>query len=484
MTAELNLAGDAPGPELPNNVEAEAALLGGLMIDNRLVDQVADYLTSDHFFEPLHGRIYDAIVREHNLQRTANPITLRPYFIDDEAAKEVGGPKYLAQLTGSGAAVIGAVDFAKQVLEMAQLRQMIGVAREIEKRAADTSERTSFAELATFAESEIALVAHDTADGLVELSAGEAAARAIRAGENPALGGILSGISPIDEAIGPIRRKDLIIVAARPGMGKSVVATGYAVAAARRSMAMFEAGEIPRPYGILLFSLEMTAEQLGARMLSDMTLEAGALAVPYEFIESGKLHMKQSRRVMEAQEELARLPLQIIDIGQATTGRMNALIRRWKRRFAARGIDLELCIVDYLQKLKANEKTRDLYERITAVAQDVKTSAKVNDVGMMALAQLSRAVETRPDKRPQLSDLRDSGQIEQEADTVLFLFRSEYYLAATEPPLGDDGREKWEAALEACRHRMEFICAKRRQGQTGKRFGNFHGAFAAVRESL
>jgi len=457
---------------LPQNVEAEAALLGALMIDNRLVERLADRLEPAHFFEPLHGRIYEAIVGRCALNQISNPVTLKPYFEADEAMKEVGGPSYLAQLTGSGAAVIGATGFAEQILELARLRAMIGVGRSIAERAADTSEEVSFPSILAFAEEAIADVSRESEDGVSECTAAEAGDRAMRAGENSKMRGVLSGIAPIDEALGPIKRKQLVIMGARPGMGKSATASSYSLGAAARG------------HGVLFFSLEMSDEEIGARMLSDMTFQFDGRGVPYGLIEAGELTMPQVRRLNEARDQLAELPLQIIDIGQSSTGKLNAMVRRWKRRFAARNQSLELVVVDYIQKLRPNHRVKDRYEAITEVSQDLKTLAKVHNVGVLGLAQLSRGVEQRQDHRPQLSDLRDSGQIEQDADGVMFLYRQQYYLEASEPPEdGSDARLKWERGLELCKNRIEFIVAKRRQGRTGKRVGEFHGAFSAIRAS-
>lgn len=472
---------EAVAAELPHNVEAEAALLGALMIDNRLCDRVSDRLVSEHFFEALHGRIYDAVLREHQLGRKANPVTLKPYFTDDPAMRQLGGAAYLAQLTGSGAAVIGADDFAHQIVELARLRAMIGVGRAIAEKAGDTSTLLSFPEIVAYAESEIAEISRESSDGAEELAAADCADRAIRAGEDSQRRGVLCGCEPIDEALGQLRRQQLAIVGARPGMGKSALATDYAIGAARRGLELYEAGTIARPIGIILFSLEMSAEEIGARMLSSLTFTYDGHGVPYDLIESGQMNRQQIRRIVEARDLLERLPIQVIDIGQSTTARLGSLVRRWKRRFDARGIDLELVIVDYLQKLRPATRVKDRYEAITEVSQDLKTLAKVNKIAVMALAQLSRGVEQRGDHRPQLSDLRDSGQIEQDADIVLFLYRAQYYLEASEPGANDAGRATWEAAIEECRHRIEFICAKRRQGKTGKRIGEFHGAFAAMR---
>lgn len=457
-----------PAQELPHNVEAEAALLGALMIENRLCDRIGDRLDSAHFFEPLHARIYEAIQREASLGRKATPVTLKPYFDSDPGIAEVGGPGYLAQLTGSGAAVIGADSMAAQIVELAKRRALLGRLAEISSDAHNWER--PFAELCAEAEAAIAEASREALDGSIEISAAEAIDRAMKAGEDSHRAGVLSGIEALDDLIGPIRRKQLAILAGRPGMGKSALAGSYGRAAAHRG------------HGVLFISLEMSAEELGARIASDETFDGKGQPVPYGLIERGMQRREDIRRVREARDRIAEIPLEIIDIGQATTGRVNALARRWKRRMKARGQELELIIVDYLQKLRPNHKTRDRIEGVAEISQDLKSIAKDNDVGVLALSQLSRAVEQRADHRPQLSDLRESGQIEQDADLVLFLYRAEYYLAACEPR--DDGsaeRLKWEQAAEACRGLIEFICAKRRQGQTGKAIGRFYGALAAVR---
>lgn len=476
MSGALALRPEEP-PAPPANVEAEAALLGALMIENRLIDRFADKLIPEHFFEAIHGQIYSAILRENSLGRAANPVTLRPYFADDPALKEIGGAGYLAKLTGSGASLIAAKDFADQIIELARRRALLARLQAI---AIDDWERP-YPELVAEAEAAIADAGREASDGLLELSAAECADRAMKAGEDRHQRGIISGIEPIDQALGPIRRKQLIIMAGRPGMGKSATASSYAIGAAKVGLELHEQGEIDQPIGVLYFSLEMSADEIGARMVSDATYRGDGQAVPYYLIENGIAGRDQIRRVMAARDELERLPLQIIDIGQSTTGRLNSLIRRWKRRMAAQDISLELVIVDYLQKLRPDFKARDLYEKITEVSQDLKSIAKVNDVGILALAQLSRAVEQRPDHRPQLSDLRDSGQIEQDADGVLFLYRQEYYLEQTKPDQDDPGQARWEEAFAACENKIEFICAKRRMGRTGKRIGHFYGAFSAVR---
>jgi replicative DNA helicase len=806
-------------PALPHNIEAEAALLGAMMCDNRLIDQIADRLMPDHFFEPLHQRIYSAIVREQALGRSVTPVTLKPYFDGDPAMKEVGGPAYLAQLTGSGAAIIGARDFARQIEELALLRTLITTAETIAAKARDTSEDVSPARLIAEAEASIAAVSRGEV-GLKELSAAECIAAAQDAidRQDP---GITCGITAIDRSMGPIRKGNLAIIAARPGMGKaqpldaliltpagyvemgdlvvgqelasidgepsfvagifpqgekqifrvtfsdgraveccgehlwkvcyrewsddrilstddlaqmlqrqryqgrlwidrisgewgddwrrpidpwllglligdgnlcsgavrfstadpeiidrvrslmpdglSVVHAGnydyrvtggqrggaenqiqrrlfdlgligtrsdtkfippeyltasraqrlsllqglmdsdgwaekhgairfstaserlahdvcwlvrslggvcsirsrtpsysykgepkegrlsytcrirmdhpeeaftlqrkvercgrksnplrlniagiepvrkapaqciavshpsrlyvtndfavthntatavsYAIGAAKRRLTD-EAGQERQP-GVLFISLEMTAEELGERMACDLAFEYQH-QLPYQAVVDGRLSPELHRSLAKAHSEMRDLPIQVIDASGLTIHRIGTIVRRWKRRFEARGQRLDLVIVDYLQKV-AGSRGLNRFEAITEISQGLKEIAKLNEVGVLALAQLSRKVEERPDKRPQLSDLRESGQIEQDADIVTFLLRDEYYLAKAEPAQHDEAKhDAWRAALDLVAGEIDFICAKRRKGRETTAKGRFYGAYQAVRDA-
>jgi replicative DNA helicase len=463
---------------LPHNIEAEAALLGAMMCDNRLIDQIADRLMPDHFFEPLHQRIYSAIVREQALGRSVTPVTLKPYFDGDPAMKEVGGPAYLAQLTGSGAAIIGARDFARQIEELALLRTLITTAETIAAKARDTSEDVSPARLIAEAEASIAAVSRGEV-GLKELSAAECIAAAQDAidRQDP---GITCGITAIDRSMGPIRKGNLAIIAARPGMGKTCVAVSYAIGAAKRRLTD-ETGKERQP-GVLFISLEMTAEELGERMACDLAFEYQH-QLPYQAVVDGRLSPELHRSLAKAHFEMRDLPIQVIDASGLTVHRIGTIVRRWKRRFEARGQRLDLVIVDYLQKV-AGSRGLNRFEAITEISQGLKEIAKLNEVGVLALAQLSRKVEERPDKRPQLSDLRESGQIEQDADIVTFLLRDEYYLAKAEPAQHDEAKhDAWRAALDLVAGEIDFICAKRRKGRETTAKGRFYGAYQAVRDA-
>ena len=441
------------------NIEAEAMLLGSMMMSAPLIDQAADIVTAEHFAEPLHSRIFAAILATHSAGKPANPVTLKPLFERDPRIGEVGGPGYLAKLTGSGAAMIGATGFAEQVRELAQRRSIADKAREVVAAAEDgTVELSAVVELLDTASAE----AGHNEGRAGEYSAAEALRLVIDGLDAPVTGARCGVIPSLDALLGPMRPTQLVIGAGRPGMGKTAVAVSYGLGAAERG------------HGVLMFSLEMGAEQLGERM-------AASLAnVPHEAIRDRTMSAEQKREVCRAFAAIEKLPFQIIDKPGVTLAQVRRMVRRWKRRFEARGRKLELVIIDYLQLMGGSTK-HGRYELVSEISRGLKALAKEEGVCVFALSQLSREVEKRPDKRPSLSDLRESGQIEQDADAVIFFLRLEYYLQQAEPPIGDPGRAKWEAELDACRNDIEMICAKRRNGRTGTRMAKFHGEIQAVR---
>jgi len=464
-----------PAPQaLPQNVEAEGALLGALMIDNRLVEDVQLKLRPDHFFEPVHGRIYEAILRMTDANRVANPVTLKPMFDGDEAMKEVGGPAYLAQLTGSGAAIIGARDFAAQIYDLALLRALVGVGRDLVEGALDTSEEVAPLAQIERAETELYKVAEEGgAEGKAK-SFGDAsklalemAERALNSGGH--LSGFTTGLDSLNTKIGGLHKSDLTIVAGRPGMGKSALGTNFAVAAAKRFLRDAEDGIAPEKSAgapVALFSLEMSADQLATRILAEQS------GITSENLRTGRITQHEFRDLARAAAELQSLPLYIDDTPGLTIAALRTRARRLKRQ---KGIGM--IVVDYLQLLQGTGRGNDnRVQEISEISRGLKQLAKELDVPVIGLSQLSRQVEQREDKRPQLSDLRESGSIEQDADIVLFIYREEYYVAAHEPkrPIeGDDAKifeqyEQWQRDMERVYQLAELIVAKQRHGATGK----------------
>ena len=467
---------DVPAtPVLPHNIEAEAALLGALMIDNRLVEDVQLKLRSDHYFEPLHGRIYDAILRMTDKNMVANPVTLRPMFEADEAMREVGGPAYLAQLTGSGAAIIGARDFAQQIYDLALLRSLVAVGRDMVEGALDTSEEVAPLSQIERAEGELYRVAEQGGgEGKVK-SFGEATKLAIEQAERALnsgghLSGVTTGLDGINAKVGGLHRSDLLILAGRPGMGKSSLATNMAFAAAQRFVRDQEDGIDPAKSAgapVAIFSLEMSADQLATRILSE---ESG---ISSENLRMGKISQQEFRQLARAAADLQTLPLYIDDTPGLTIAALRTRARRLKRQ---KGIGM--VVIDYLQLLQGSGRSSsdNRVQEISEISRGLKQLAKELDVPVLALSQLSRAVEQREDKRPQLSDLRESGSIEQDADIVMFIYREDYYVAAREPkrPMdGDDAKifeayEQWQRDMERVYGTAELLIAKQRHGATGK----------------
>ncbi len=444
------------------NVEAEALLLGALMCENSLIERALEVVNPDDFYEALHGRIFSVIVREFSLGRAANPVTIKSYFDDDAALKELGGAGYLGALTGSGAAPIMAMSAAAQIADMAKRRRLIEGLKHASSVAADMNATNN----EVVAAADAAISPEEGADsGIVQTTAHDAFWEMIQDGENNDPGVTAPNMPSFNEAMGPARPHHLCILAGRPGMGKTCAAMSYALSAAQDGN------------GVLFVSLEMSRIELMQRAASDLLFD-GEHGIPYSAIRDNNLTANARDRLHNCGRKLRELPFNIIDAGSLTIGRLNMLVRRHKRRMEAKGTPLRLVVVDYLQLLNPDHRTNSAVEAVSAVSRGLKSIAKTYDVAVIALAQLNRAVENRDDKRPKLSDLRDSGQIEQDADAVIFLYRDEYYLR-----LGGDGGnpDMFEIALDKVRGKIEFICAKRRNGEAKTTVGQFHGGFQAVR---
>ncbi|MCL6698170.1 replicative DNA helicase [Sphingomonas sp. NSE70-1] len=465
----INEGAETPAtPALPQNIEAEAALLGALMIDNRLVEDVQLRLKPHHFFEPLHGRIYEAILRMTDKNMVANPVTLKPIFDADEAMKEVGGPAYLAQLTGSGAAVIGARDFAAQIYDLALLRALVGVGRDMVESALDTSEEVEPLAQIERAESELYRVAEEGGTANAVKSFGDATRLALEQAEKALnsgghLSGITTGLDGVNTKVGGMHKSDLVILAGRPGMGKTSLATNIAFSAAQRFLRDQEDGIEPSKSAgapVAFFSLEMSADQLATRILAEQS------GISSENLRMGKISQQEFRSLARAAGELSTLPLYIDDTPGLTIAALRARARRLKRQ---KGIGM--VVVDYLQLLQGTGKgggNDNRVQEISEISRGLKQLAKELDVPVMALSQLSRAVEQREDKKPQLSDLRESGSIEQDADMVWFVFRPDYYVAAKQPAEDHPEFAAWQEEMARVYGTAELIVAKQRHGATGK----------------
>ncbi len=481
---ELNAqTGQDGGPQLPANVEAEAAFLGACLIDNRVLEDLPVPLTAEHFYEPLHGRIFERIQYVTGNNLLASPVTLKPYFETDEAMRALGGPGYLAQLTGSAASLIGARDFARQIHELALLRELVAVGRSLVESATDTSKSLDPAAQIEAAESALYRVAGGDAELGQARTLTQAATvavanvqKALNSGGH--LSGITTGLDSVNAKIGGLHPSDLIILGGRPGMAKTSLATNIGFAAAQRWVRDQQDG-IPDDKNmgakVAFFSLEMSSDQLATRILAEQS------QISSESLRMGRISHADFDNLTDAAARLHGLPLFIDDTPALTIAGLRTRARRLKRRH-----NIGLIIVDYLQLLQGSSKAGDnRVQEISEISRGLKTLAKELNVPVLALSQLSRAVESRDDKRPQLADLRESGSIEQDADIVMFLFREEYYVLGREPkkPQADDDvkihddHAKWAMELERVAGLSELIVAKQRHGATGKVRLHFEAKF-------
>lgn len=470
----MSAATTQPAPAAPlRNVETEAALLGALMIDNRLVDRVADIVAAGDFYEPLHERLFAAIVGEVSAGRRADPILLRPMFAHDPAMEQLGGVAYLASLTGSGAALIGAVDFARQVADLGKRRRLYDGLGELMARAHDDLDAPVEA-LADKIDATLtaALQREHAARSMTMAQAFDATLTEIEAearGEAPT-GLEVAGLDDWNDLTGNMRRGEVVILAGRPSMGKTAVGLSAALAAARAG------------HGTLFVSLEMGVGELTKRAIADLIYDYGQSAT-YTQVQRGEFTSDDRARIAEAREQIATWPLILHEDAGLKVGRLAMMIRRYKRQMIAKGATLDVVFIDYLGLIQGDSRNPKRYEVVGEISRTIKTLARELNVAIVLLAQLNREVERREDKRPQLHDLRDSGEIEQDADTVLFVYREEYYLTRNEPEPGAKGRDEWELALQACRDRVELISAKVRKGKIGRRNCHFFAAHQAVRGS-
>lgn len=457
---------------LPANIEAEAAFLGAVLIDNRVLEELPSPIRPEHFFEPVHQRVFERILTLLDRSAVVTPVTLKPYFEADEALKELGGITYLARLTADGQGLLAPRELAEQIYDLALLRELVSVGRNLVEGALDTSD--SVAPMKQIEEAEAALfkvaegaggqseaesfgMATHKALGMIEM--------AINSGGN--ISGKTTGLTSINQKIGGLHDSDLIILAGRPGMGKTALVTNIAFNCADRFL-RDKADGIEDTVGapVAFFSLEMSADQLATRILSE---QAG---ISSELLRMGKISREDFQQLSFASQRLAELPLYIDDTPALTIAALRTRARRLKRKH-----DIGLIVVDYLQLLQGSGRANDnRVNEISEISRGLKTLAKEIEVPVIALSQLSRAVEQRDDKRPMLSDLRESGSIEQDADMVWFVFREDYYVASREPkrPVENDDTKTheahaaWMADMERVYGLAELIVAKQRHGATGK----------------
>jgi replicative DNA helicase len=468
--AETNVARIRPADEksfrlAPQNVEAEQALLGAILVNNEAFYRVSDFLMPEHFYEPVHREIYEIAGKIIRAGKSATPITVKTY-LPDQLVSDVTMPQYLARLAAEATTVLNAADYGQAIYDLAIRRNLIQIGEGMTSTAYDADVEMTAPKQIEEAEKQLFDLAEKGQYNGGFQGFNEALTEAIKmAGEayqrDGTLSGTATGLSDLDRMMGGLQKSDLVIIAGRPGSGKTSLGTNIAFHVARSWQ-----GEIT-PDGhrktvnggqVGFFSLEMSAEQLATRILSEQS------EISSSDIRRGNIHESQFSRLVDVSNMLSTIPLYIDDTGGLSISQLAARARRLKRQ---KGLDL--IVIDYLQLLsgssrKANENR---VQELTEITTTLKALAKELEVPIIALAQLSRAVEQRDDKHPQLADLRDSGSIEQDADVVLFIYREEYYLKNREPKEGTPEHLVWMEEMEKVHGRAEVIIGKQRHGPTG-----------------
>ena len=460
---------------MPHSIEAEQQLLGAILTNNDVYDRVAAIIGAQHFYDPVHARIYEVAAARIAKNNLASPVTLKAFFEGDAGLEELGGPAYLARLAGSAVSSYAVRDYAQMIYDLAIRRELIGLGRDIAAKAAkvdvmsEPREQIVEAEQALYKLSEQGKTDTGFQSFLRAVTDAVNVANAAYQREG-GLAGISTGLIDMDKKLGGLHKSDLLILAGRPSMGKTSLATNIAfnVAKAYKRGMMPDGNEGTVEGGVVgFYSLEMSAEQLAARILSE------AAEVPSEQIRRGDMTEGEFRRFVEAAKSLEACPLFIDDTPALPISQLAARARRLKRTHG-----LDLLIVDYLQLVRGAGKSENRVNEISEITMGLKAIAKELNIPVIALSQLSRQVESREDKRPQLSDLRESGSIEQDADVVMFVFREEYYKEREKP--GDHELEKmatWQAEMERLHGKAEVVIGKQRHGPIGTVELSFEGRF-------
>jgi replicative DNA helicase len=465
----LKLAPDAGTPayrSAPHNIEAEQALLGAILVNNDAFYRVSDFLEPKHFFEPLHQTIYETAASLIRMGKVATPVTLKTFLPADT---DIGGMtvgQYLARLAAEATTIINAQDYGRTVYDMALRRDLIGIGEDMVNVAYEAP--VDFAPRAQIEDAERKL--YELAEsgrydgGFQRFSqaltvAVDMAAKAFQ--RDGKLSGIATGLRDLDTKMGGLQPSDLIVLAGRPGMGKTALATNIAFNVARAHRAEVQPdGTMKSVNGgvVGFFSCEMSAEQLATRIIAERT------GIPSSSIRRGGITEADFEKIRDYSIELQSLPFYVDETGGLSISQLTARARRLKRQ---KGLDL--IVIDYIQLLSGSGKrgNDNRVQEVTEITTNLKALAKELNVPVIALSQLSRQVENRDDKRPQLSDLRESGSIEQDADVVMFVYREEYYLANKEPRAVTEEYAKWQTEMDLAHGKAEVIIGKQRHGPTG-----------------
>ena len=456
--------------ELPNNIEAEQAVIGSILVSNDIFDEISTIISSINFYDPMHQKIYEAIESLVYKGMLANPITLKNYFEDEK--DDLNVPEYLVKITKFSTSVRQAVEYSKIIYDMFVRRELIKISEQTidsaklneldtngqtiiensERLLFDLAEKGSFnSSLVKFDEAmkqtiEMASAAYKNEEGIV---------------------GVPTGLRDLDDKLGGLHQSDLIIIAGRPSMGKTSLATNIAFNAAQK---LQDSG---KKSSIAFFSLEMSSEQLSTRIISEQA------RISSNDIRRGRISDEQFDKFLETSKNIADLPLFIDETPAISIAAMSNRARRIKRQHG-----LDMVVVDYIQLMRGTTFNKDgRVQEISQITQGLKAIAKELGVPVLALSQLSRQVEQRDDHKPQLSDLRESGSIEQDADVVMFVYREGYYLSRKEPREATVEHAEWQAKMNEVAHLAQIIIGKQRHGPIGNITLEFEERFTKFKDT-
>lgn len=447
----------------PHNLEAEQALLGCLLFDNGCFERIYDGLQAKHFYEPFHQRLYSVIEDQIRVGHLAEPIVLHEHFKNDPAFHDLGGIRYFADMVQRAPPSANAMDYSRVLYELAIRRELIRLGGDMAKLASTQTNATKQIE---DAETQLYALAEkgSSSTGFVPFS--QAVAGALDMAQEAfkrdgGLAGVATHLIDLDRQIGGLHKSDLIILAGRPSMGKTALATNIAMNVAKAYSYEQQVGNQRRTVNggvVAFYSLEMSADQLATRLLAE------ASGISGDRLRKGEINVAEFARLKEAAYEISTCPLYIDDTGGLSLSKLTARARRLKRSVGG----LDLIIVDYLQLVTTGDLSgTNRVQEVSQITMGLKALAKELQVPVIALSQLSRQVESRDDKRPQLSDLRESGSIEQDADIVMFVYRESYYVGRTEPREGSPEHLKWQEDMDLLRGKAEVIIGKQRHGPIG-----------------
>ena len=458
------IPGQKPLRQPPNNIEAEQALLGAIFTNNDAFYRVSDFLTPEHFFEPLHREAFTLCAALIRAGKQATPITIKSHLPEGTRVGDLTPFQYMVRLAAEATTIINAEDFGRAIYDLATRRGLITIGEDMVNIAYDAPLDVAPGDQIEDAERRLFAIAEQGRNGGGFEPFGEALSKAIDMAANAYardghLSGIATGLETLDFKMGGLQKSDLVVLAGRPAMGKTSLATNIAFNIAKvYEPAQNADGTLEAANGgvVAFFSLEMSGDQLATRIIAEQA------RISSSKIRRGEITQDEFDRLTDRAQDFSRVPLYIDQTGGISIGQLAARARRLKRTSG-----LDVMIIDYIQLMQGNKRTDNRVQEITEITTGLKALAKELNVPIIALSQLSRQVESREDKRPQLSDLRESGSIEQDADVVLFVYREEYYLQNREPEMGSEEYVQWEAKFEQARGKADVIIAKQRHGPTG-----------------